>query len=367
MILSEAPSQLLLGTELVGDKTGQRWRVVSKPERPPESTGGTFSVGYLAEDERGRRGFLKATDVALMRPDPKKRVFDQLVDAITIQKFERVLLDLCADNKLDRIVHAIDYGEHYITVNGSEQIVFFIIFEVAQGDVRSLSRNIKENKLSWIPQVLHNATVATAQLHGVKVSHNDIKPSNLLIFGASLQKLGDLGRATGETVVGPWDGLLIAGDTTYAPPEAWGYHFVPPSTRGRVVHDFRLNVDLYMLGSVAYFLLCGQSLNQVIRYYLRPEYDFRNWGGTFEDVLPYLRDAHGCAIQEAEKSLSEQFGHDAVTDLSEIISMIRYLTEVDPVHRGDPRNAAAGLPRPNLQRQISRCDLLAKRLRISGK
>lgn len=367
MIVSEAPSQLLLGTELVGAKTGQTWRVVRKPNRSADATGGTFSIGYLVEDDRGRKGFLKATDVALLRPDPSKSVFDQLAEAINTQKFERALLDLCADNKLDRIVHAIDYGEHCVTVSGTREIVFFIIFEAAQGDVRSVARSLKKTGISWIPRVIHNASVATVQLHGIKISHNDIKPSNLLIFGASLQKLGDLGRATGESVIGPWDGLLIAGDRTYAPPEAWGYQFIAPITRGRIVQDFRRNVDLYMLGSVAYFLLCGQSLNQMIRYYLRPEYDSVNWSGTFDDVLPYLRDAHGCAMKEVEQSIVETFGTGVVDDLSEILNMIRYLTDVHPEVRGDPRNAAIGLPKCDLQRQISRCDLLAKRLKAAGK
>ena len=59
------PARLLLGRELPG-----KWKVVEAAARKPNATGGHFSVGYIAENQDGRKGFLKAMDytAAFMQP-----------------------------------------------------------------------------------------------------------------------------------------------------------------------------------------------------------------------------------------------------------------------------------------------------------
>ena len=65
----QKPAEMLLGKDL-----GNGWRVVDKLTPSSDQTGGNFSKGYIAEDSRGRRGFLKALDfsAALTTSDPAR-------------------------------------------------------------------------------------------------------------------------------------------------------------------------------------------------------------------------------------------------------------------------------------------------------
>lgn len=364
MTTDNSPSQTLAGTSVQGTKRKTPWNVLELLKRPIGGTGGTFSVGYLVEDNDGKKAFMKATDLGLLGVSKAKSKLDQITDAMVQQQFERSMLEVCQGSGMDRIVHSFDYGEHEVVVEGIKEYVFFIIFEIAKGNIRQKAREFRSSGISWIPKAAHNLSVALSQLHKAKISHNDVKPSNFLVFDITLQKLSDLGRATSDGVAGPWDSLKAAGDRTYSPPEAWGYQFDPQRSGSRYHHDYRANFDLYMLGSLIYFLLTEQSLNQTIMLYLRPEYLHVNWTGTFCDVLPYIRDAHGCALQHMKKEVIAIYGDDATHHLEEIFGMVRNLTEVDPEVRGDAQNSTRGLSRLDLQRVISRCNSLSYKLDI---
>lgn len=367
MNVLNAPSLHLEGKVLNGSKTSHSWTVGEKIVRPKDASGGTFSVGYTVTASDGTEAFLKATDIGLLRIETKISRLEQMSEAFNLQKFERDMLDLCTVSGMDRIVRALDYGEFEVVHQGVREYVFFIIFERATGDIRARSRDYRKTGTSWIPRVVHNLAVATTQLHRKEITHNDIKPSNLLVFDAALQKLSDLGRATCARINGPWDGLSEAGDRTYSPPEAWGYHYSPPMEGLRLSHTYRRRFDIYMLGSLVFFLLTEQSLNTVMASFLRPEYGPSNWAGTFEDILPYLKDVHGCAMQIMDEEVEHSYGNDGFEGLEEIRTIVRYLTEADPLLRGDPRNHAAGLRTYDLQRLISRSALLSKKLAMLDK
>ena len=364
MDVRNTPSHELVGQTFTGAKAGRSWKVKEKVTLPKGGSGGTFSVGYVAIDQAGEEHFLKATDIGLLRIDGNKSRLDQMREALNLQGFEREMLDICTTSGMDRIVRAVDYGEHEVVHDGVKEFVFFIVFEKAVGDIRSSARDCRPTGLSWIPRVVHNLAVATSQLHGKDISHNDIKPSNLLVFDAAVQKLSDLGRATSDVHRGPWDHLRAAGDSNYSAPEAWGYQYNPPMTGRRISHVYRKKFDLYMLGSLVCFLLTEQSLNIVMSNFLRPEYGPANWTGDFAGILPYLRDVHGHAMDVMESEVKGSYGSDGLKKLAEILQAVKYLTDVDPEFRGDPRNAISGLQRYDLQRLISRTDILSKQLAL---
>ena len=288
-----------------------------------------------------------------------------MTDALNLQRFERDMLDLCTVNGMNRIVRAVDYGELEVVHDGVKEFVFFIVFEKAVGDIRASARDYRQTGISWIPGVIHNLAVATSQLHAKNISHNDIKPSNLLVFDVAVQKLSDLGRATCDDHRGPWDNLKEAGDRNYSAPEAWGYHYAPPMTGRRISHGYRKRFDLYMLGSLVFFLLTEQSLNTVMSIHLRPEYGPSNWTGDFDGILPYLRDVHGQAMAVMDAEVEQTYGAQGLERLDEILKSVRHLTDVDPNVRGDPRNATSGLQSYDLQRLISRTDILSKKLALA--
>ena len=51
------PAELLEGQDLPGG-----WHMDSLVYKPPTSTGGKFSVGYVVTHENGHQGYLKALD-----------------------------------------------------------------------------------------------------------------------------------------------------------------------------------------------------------------------------------------------------------------------------------------------------------------
>lgn len=369
VILHETPANSIKGLTLRGQKTGADWVVGSKITKPKGGSGGNFSVGYKVTSLNDQEAaFLKATDVSLMCPDRTKSNLDRLAEALNHQRSERKLLDACSGNALDRIVRAIDYGETEIAINGVSELVFYIIFEKATGDIRTEARHLRNQGIAWIPRVSHNLAVATSQLHNAGISHNDIKPSNLLVFDAFTQKLGDLGRATGKDIPGPWDGIMDVGDQNYSAPEAWGYGYIPAMNGSTISHDSRRKSDTYMLGSLIFFLLTEQPLNNVMTSYINPMHRGNNWRGSFGDVVPYLRDAHGEAMGLMEWQVKDSYGDIGFSKLQEICGFVRYLTEVDPDRRGDPQN---GLKKESslcdLQRLISRTDRVARELEITEK
>ena len=70
----------------------------------------------------------------------------------------------------------------------------------------------------WRFFVLHQTALALLQLHQQSIAHQDVKPSNVLLFGADKLKLGDLGRSSLRGKPAPHDAMHVAGAWNYEPP-----------------------------------------------------------------------------------------------------------------------------------------------------
>src|SRR3546814_13825837 len=119
---------------------------------------------------------------------------------------------------MDRVVTSLDYGDEQVAVDGNFDFIFFLIFEMADGDMRRHVTRDGEIDLLWGVTTLHNMFVATSQLHSAFIAHNDIKPANALIFDKKIQKMADLGRATSEDFTATHDVLNFEGDLRLAHP-----------------------------------------------------------------------------------------------------------------------------------------------------
>jgi serine/threonine protein kinase len=269
-------------SKLAGVKLNGGWIVGALIPRSPSSTGGHFSHAYHVRSGDGTEAFLKALDytAALKSPDPA-RALEALT---TAYNFERDLLARCA--RMDRIVKAITHGS--VEVEGYP--VQYLIFELADGDVRSFMAASHRIDLAWILRTLHQVATGLWQLHRSGIAHQDLKPSNILVFNASSSKLADLGRAACADQQSPHDNLNCAGDLSYAPPELL-YGHIPTDWRQR-----RLGCDAYLLGSMLAFFFTGLNMNALILGQLHEDHSWAKWHGTFEDVLPYVRDAFSRAI-----------------------------------------------------------------------
>ena len=340
-MLNSNPAQNLMRKGQVGGK----WRLVQKRPEPSDTTGGHFSVGYIVEDGSGHRGFLKALDFseALRQPNPTM-VLQRLTNVFN---YERQLLARCRANNLDRVAVSIDDGE--ISVGELHPIlpVPYIIFELADGDVRSRLNFANSFELSFILRALHHCTTGIRQLHNLRVAHQDLKPSNVLVFDVAEFRVADLGRSAMQGSPTSMDEFDIAGDRTYAPPELL-YGEISSDWRVR-----RLACDLYHIGSMAVFFFTKVGMTAMWHKNLDRSFWPGSWNGSYRSVLPYVRNAHDFCFSEFERHVPRKIR-------SRLGEAIRQLCEPDPLLRGHPIDIGSQGNSYSLERYVSRFDHLAR-------
>lgn len=328
---------------LEGIKLGDGWTVKEKIVRKPTSTGGCFSVGYKVVDSGGKEAFLKALDFseALRDSDP----IQALKTVTTLFTFERDLLAKCRDRRLSRILTPLADGNINIPGFGDWGVVYYLIFEMAKGDIRNVQGNYRQIDLMWCLSSLHHVAVGLNQLHKSSVAHQDIKPSNILVMGADGNKITDLGRSSDQSQQCPWDNASIAGDQGYAPADLY---YKDTGVEG---FEKRLLTDLYLLGSLFFFHFSGISAVHALRMKLR---GVPMAGQSFNEDLPYLQHAFEETLTDLENDIKKLAGK-----LSDsIMLMARQLCEPDPVKRGDPKWKGSVVKPYDLQRYISGISLL---------
>ncbi|WP_447003520.1 protein kinase domain-containing protein [Saccharothrix isguenensis] len=339
-------AELLEGRELDGG-----WIVTERVSRPTSATGGNFCVGYKVENKDGRQGFLKALNYARALGGTNVA---QILNALTDEYlFERDLLKHCGESRMSKVVVSLADGEAY--VDGCPiPTVSYIIFELADGDIRAeLDQHTDVNAVSRL-RSLHHVATGLKQLHQHMIAHQDLKPSNVLIFPDTdnvlrVSKVSDLGRATDASRPALHDDFAIAGDPSYAPPEQQ-YGATPTEFYAR-----RFACDLYHLGSLATFMFTGASINALMNMELHPMHAPANWTGTYTEVLPYVRDAFG-------RALSRLYSATPVNIADKLTKTVSYLCDPDPELRGHPTTRrSAGNPYA-LDRIVTTLDLLTKRV-----
>jgi serine/threonine protein kinase len=340
------PASKLRGLELLGGWT------VDKELTGISDTGGNFSYGYQVSHKDGRRAFLKALDYsrALNAPDAPAAL--QALTAAYL--FERGLLQTCKSRRMDRVVQSIESGN--VTVDQSDLgKVYYLILEIADGDVRSFLSASSRIELAWKLRSLHHIATGIHQLHSANIAHQDVKPSNVLVFGQAITKIADLGSASQRGASCPRDDRDFAGDPAYAPPELL-YGHMDPEWSNR-----RLGCDAYLLGSMIVFMFTGLNATSLLLSNMASDHRPGRWRGTYKEVLPYLKHAFGIALESFAPTISsEPFS-------SELKSLVTYLCEPDLSLRGHPHNRVGYTARFSLERFVSKLDLLARRAEYSNK
>jgi serine/threonine protein kinase len=337
----QTSAEMLEGLNLQGN-----WTVVEKVNPGANATGGCFSTGYIIQGTDGRKAFLKALDYsrALRSPDPA-RALQALTEAYN---FERDVLRKCKDRRLDRVVLALDDGVLTAPDGGKVQ---YLILELAEGDVRSHPDFINGFDLALVLRALHHAATGLKQLHGQGIAHQDLKPSNVLVFPERSWKLTDLGRSALKGSTPPHHDYTCPGDRSYAPPEQL-YGQVDLEWNRR-----RYGSDAYLLGSMVVYFFAGVGTTQLIHTELDPSHSWLQWSGTYGDVLPYVRDAFGRVVDRFEQitqSLPDQVR-------PELVASVRELCEPDPFLRGHHLTRLTQGNPYALDRYVSRFNLLASR------
>lgn len=326
------------------------WTVGEPTKRDPDATGGNFSFGYWAKHESGNEGFIKFLDFSrvMFDPDPARAL-----QAITTAfNFERDILRKCSGKKLNRVVTAIADGK--LTMPGALPIQY-LIFEKAAGDVRSqVSRNVDN---AFRLRCLHHTAVGLYQLHGQDIAHQDLKPSNVLVFKDSDSKICDLGSASQRSGTAPRDECFAAGALRYSPPELL-YKHIPADWATR-----RLGCDLYMLGGLTLFLFTTANVNAMMFNGLDPQHRpacFQGtYSGSYDNILPVLISHQTQALEKLSKAIAIEFpeGH------SQILQAARELCHLNPAERGHPSNRQTN--QHSLERYVSLFELLARKAELA--
>lgn len=346
---------------LVGLTLPNGWHVVERiPGREDPGfehvTGGHFSVGYIVEKD-GHKAFAKAFNIAdaLLRADAMTAIRNISTEYL----FEKELLDFCRDKRLGRVVQAIDMGELSIPwaeYNNFPTPVPYLIFELADDDIRRAIGRIGRLEDAAKLRYLHEVAVGLNQLHNNHVAHQDLKPSNVLLFDSVHQgaKIGDLGRASRKDVPAVHDGFQVTGDRAYAPPEQL-YGISAPDWVDR-----RLACDAFHLGGLVTFLFCGVTPLTGLERHLPEEYWPGRWHGSYEDVLPHLVNAFSRFLE----SLAADFPPWAKDELQIIVSQ---LCHPDYMKRGDPKARQMHGRPVGIDRFVSRFDRMAKRAMVEAR
>lgn len=335
--------------DLVGQTLPSGWVVKSRHTEKPGDTGGHFSVCFLVE-KSGTAAFMKAFDLETLfrrfagNPQNIQRELESI-------NFEIRLLDLCKGAATKAVVIAIDRGTVTIPSVNLGQPIEYLIFQLADQDARRYHNYRAEVDAAINLQILKHAAHGLRELHGLSIAHQDLKPSNVLLYKDETSKLADLGRSSrfGDAI---WhDALLFAGDSAYAPIEVL-YKHAPSEWHAR-----RFSSDLYMLGSFVVFLFSSVNLTAQILTRLQPDFHPRRWTDSYEQVVPYLR----VALRGALENLKAFQGGAG----KELQAVVRELCDPDPLKRGSPRivNVPA---RYSLQRYASIFERLALQVRLKG-
>ncbi len=330
-----------MGAELPGG-----WRVVEEITRGAGQTGGFFSVSYRVEGEDGSPAFLKVLDyeAALQLANDPAHALQEMTRAYL---FEVEVLGLCGERRLSRVVLALDSGETFVTGPRGQERISYLVFEIADGDIRQALDAPDLADDAWRLRMLHHACNGMRQLHASGVAHQDLKPSNVLVFEGRSSKVADLGCASVRGVASPRDEHAIAGDLTYAPPELLYSH---------IHHEWgerRLPADLYHVGGLAVFLFSGHNMTSLMLERLAPEHRPAVWGDSYAAALPFLRSAFNQALDEFESSCPPE---SAV----ELSTCVRELCDPDPALRGHPSDRIGHRSRYSLERYVTIFDRLAR-------
>jgi eukaryotic-like serine/threonine-protein kinase len=346
------PVDRLLGMTLDGG-----WKVIERFEHPvSDATGGNNSVGFIVENAQGQRGFLKAIDLASATKfnDPPS-VLQEMLSAYLN---ERNICTVCKDKQMRRVAVAIAHGQVEIDsslgVGGS---VPYIIFELADGDIRHAIDKAAHIDAAWSLGALKDMAAGMDQLHRAEIAHLDTKPSNALTFSNEGIKLSDFGRSVQRGRASLHENDVMVGDPSYAPPELH-YDYLSSDWNER-----RYGCDLYLLGSMAVFLFSRTTMTGLLSAELAGIHHWRQWRGGYAEVLPYVREGFGRAIIKFEGTVTEVIRPQLVT-------IVRQLCEPDPSRRGHPTNMFQSGNNKNsiyrflVERYVSQFNALAKRCEL---
>lgn len=335
-------------SSLAGKIINNKWTVLKRIEQAESATGGFFSVSYIVTDGK-KEAFLKAINFqAFFQLFQGRSIIEILKEQTNAFSFEKELLTRCRNKNLSKVVTLLDEGEEHIDGYTIPNVPY-LIFEVAEGDIRSKIKFNNNLEVAWKLRSLHNVAIGIKQLHYIEISHQDLKPSNVLLYDDGVvSKIGDLGRSLCNDLEAPHEnGNNFTGDFNYAPPE-FLYRYVEAEWSKRVKAT-----DMYLFGSLIVFYFTGTNMTALIGKNIDRQFLWNTWKGTFSEVKDYIIDAFYSSIDDFKSSIPNE---KLAIKLAELIEICCF---PDPEKRGHPKSISQIGNQYDFQRIISKLDILA--------
>lgn len=342
---------------LQGKTLSSGWKVIEKITKDDNATGAFFSICYKVEKDNNIC-FLKAFNFTPFLQMSEQRgqtrsMTDIVGDMIKAYQYERDLSEHCKAGYVTKVAFVVDSGEEFVP-GFSINVVPYLIFELADGDVRQNLNYTDKLDFAWKLSSLHDVAIGLQQLHNVNVSHQDLKPSNILLFDKE-SKIGDLGRSMCKDIDSQYNKMIYSGDLSYAPPELmYGYY----------ENDWEKRVyatDCYLLGSLVVFYFAGINMSALLLKHVPDEFRWEKYRGAFEEVKPYLIAAFSDAIAEFAQSIKSEYFR------KELKQIVEFLCFPFPEKRGHPKNISNIGSNFNLERFITKFDLLRRKAELNIK
>lgn len=306
---------------LEGRTLASGWHVTKRVVAKPNSTGGNFSVCYLAEKE-GFEGFMKVLNVLSFLTGQGDMAV-AMAEMSSAYLFERDILSRCADRKMSKVSKLLCAEQENISGFLLPNVMYMIL-ERADGDVRSHLNLSNKIDIIWKLRSLHNIAVGLKQLHYGGISHQDLKPSNVFVYSDRISKIGDLGRSQCSEILAPHSNSFFTGDCTYAPPETW-YRYNLDNWNARA-----FAVDLYLLGSLIAYYLTGFTMNALISMVTEDTSVIQfTQGMTFQQAEPYLLEVYQDAFEQLKLILKQAY----IAEAEELYSLVKILCHPNPEKR----------------------------------
>lgn len=343
-------SALLNNTpNLIGQATPDGWKIVSEIMAPADATGGCHSSAFRVQ--RGDdEAFLKAIRISVQGTTGESFV-DRLYEATAQYRFERFLLDECKSRRLKRVVRVLESCE--LSISGWPLPIPALVFELASGDLRASLKVVESVDVSYRLRVLHQAAIGLQELHMLNISHQDLKPSNIVLIPDQGAKLADLGRAIKREEGGPFASMEFAGDPNYKPFE------MLYGLGGVEWERHRLSADAFMFGSIVAFVFSGISAVSGTISHLDQQMYPRSFRGDYPDVLPHLSAAFTNFLSDLQGSVPAEVR-------KEVVGIVRDLCDPDPGRRGFGKGRLTDNPTRYIQQLITRLDILATKSLVRG-
>lgn len=323
-------------------------------------SGGNFSASYMVTDSQtGKTAFLKAFDffnLLQSAVNNEDNVMEVLSRLTATYQFENMLHNICLTKRLRKIVKALDQGQ-VVLDNQIMHVVPFIIMEMAEGgDIRKYVQTSKEINLLMKVSYIKDVTTGLQQLHNVKIAHQDLKPSNVMVFNTEGAKIGDLGRASLLGMQQSHDSLAVAGDRNYAPPEQL-YGYTPPEWIDR-----RQRCDLYQLGSLISFLFLGVTINSRLKQIINKNVAPLFWGGngdSYIQALPYLESGFNSILTDFDKIQPSWLG-------LELKDIVKQCSHPKYELRGAKKSLEMTVPTIGLDRFVAKLNNICIKIKVYG-